>query len=275
MTTPLNHERSFERCLTLAALATLVIASMQVTCNTLFASGKLISNSVLDQGNRTAATSTNNFTAGSNLSHTISATGFSTTSVKPDKVALSLGVQTTNNTAKAALYANSLAMNRVLKALLAAGVKPNETGTSSFNISPNFNYSQGRNEITGFTVTNSIQVESSKIANVSEWIDAATAAGANTINYIDYTVSDKKLAETKSGLIKLAIDDAKNKASIAANALGLKLVGVKSISLNEFLPSQQPQLAQKLSPTEGGSGTPIIPGQQQVSEGVSMIFLTS
>lgn len=274
MNSPLNRERSFDKCLILVSIAMLLVASMPVTSNTLLASGKLISNSVLDQSKRTAATSTDNFTSGSNINRTISATGFATTSVKPDKVTLSLGVQTTNNTAKAALYANSLSINRVLKSLSAAGVKQNETSTSSFNVSPNLNYSQGRNEITGFTVTNSIQIESSKIANVSGWIDAAIAAGANTINYIDYTVSDKKLAETKSGLIKLAIDDAKNKASIAANALGLKVIGVKSISLNEFLPSPQPQLA-KLSPTEGGSGTPIIPGQQQVSESVSIVFLSS
>lgn len=274
MNTPLNRERSFDKCLILVSIAMLLVASMPITSNTLLASGKLISNSVLDQSKRAAATSTDNFTSGSNINRTISATGFATTSVKPDKVALSLGVQTTNNTAKAALYANSLSINRVLKSLSAAGVKQNETGTSSFNISPNLNYSQGRNVITGFTVTNSIQIESSKIANVSGWIDAAVAAGANTINYIDYTVSDKKLAETKSGLIKLAIDDAKNKASIAANALGLKVIGVKSISLNEFLPSPQPQLA-KLSPTEGSSGTPIIPGQQQVSESVSIIFISS
>jgi len=234
MNTPLNRERSFDKCLILVSIAMLLVASMPVTSNTLLASGKLISNSVLDQSKRTAATSTDNFTSGSNINRTISATGFATTSVKPDKVALSLGVQTTNNTAKAALYANSLSINRVLKSLSAAG----------------------------------------KIANVSGWIDAAIAAGANTINYIDYTVSDKKLAETKSGLIKLAIDDAKNKASIAANALGLKVIGVKSISLNEFLPSPQPQLA-KLSPTEGGSVTPIIPGQQQVSESVSIVFLSS
>ena len=270
-----TNEKSFDKCLILATLATLVVAGMYLTCNTLLASGKLISNSVLDQGKRTAAVSANNLTTGNNVSHTISATGFATASVKPDRVALSLGVQTTNNTAKAALDANSLSMNRVLKSLSAAGVKQNETGTSSFTITPNVNYSKGRNEIAGFTVTNSIQVESSKIANVSEWIDAATAAGANTIDYIDYTISDKKLAETKSGLIKLAIDDAKNRASIAANALGLKVIGVKSISMNEFLPSPQPQLAQKLSPTEGGSGTPIFPGQQQVSENVSIIFLAN
>jgi uncharacterized protein len=211
----------------------------------------------------------------SNNSHTLTVTGSATTSVKPDKVIVSLGVQTTNNTAKAALDTNSKSMNKVLEALLAAGVKQNETSTSSFSISPNYNYSQGRNIITGFTVTNSIQIESSKVANISKWLDTAISAGTNTVNSIDFTLSDKKLAEIKNGLIKLAIDDARNRANFAASASGLKVIGVRSISLNEFASTPQPMplALQKLSVPPPAGGTPIISGQQQVSESVSITFL--
>jgi uncharacterized protein YggE len=223
--------------------------------------------------NNTTSTTTN--VGISNISHTISVTGSATTSVKPDKVILSLGVQTTNNTAKTALDTNSKSMNKVLEALLAAGVEQNETSTSSFSISPNYNYSQGRNIITGFTVTNSLQIESSKIANVSEWLDTAISAGTNTVNSIDFTQSDKKLAEIKNGLIKLAIDDARNRANFAASALGLKVIGVRSISVNEFSSTPQPMpfALQKLSVPAPAGGTPIISGQQQVSESVSITFL--
>ena len=95
----------------------------------------------------------------------MSDSGTATTKVKPDKVTLVLGVETTNKTAKAALVTNSATMSRALNVLLSAGVKQNETSTSAFSISPNYNYSQGRNTITGFTVTNSIQIESSGINN--------------------------------------------------------------------------------------------------------------
>ena len=242
--------------------------------NIVYAGRQLISNPNPDLNkNTTANTSTN--VGISNISHTLSVTGSATTMVKPDKVILSLGVQTTNNTAKAALDTNSKLMNRVLEALLAAGVKQNETSTSSFNISPNYNYSQGRNIITGFTVTNSIQVESLKIANVSEWLDTAISAGTNTVNSIDFTQSDKKLGEIKNGLIKLAIDDARTKANFAASALGLKVMGVRSITMNEFASTPQPIpfALQKLSVPAPTGGTPIISGQQQVSESVRVTFL--
>ena len=271
-------KRNFFTAMSLTLVfAILVVPSIMVSRppdNIVYGVRQLISNPNPDQNKNTTAITTTNIGV-SNISHTISVTGSATTTVKPDKVILSLGVQTTNNTAKTALDSNSKSMNTVLEALLAAGVKRNETSTSSFNVSPNYNYSQGRNIITGFTVTNSIQVESSKIANVSEWLDTAISAGTNTVNSIDFTQSDKKLAEIKNGLIKLAIDDAKAKANFAASALGLKVLGVRSITVNEFASTPQPMPfgLQKLSVPAPAGGTPIISGQQQVSESVSITFL--
>jgi uncharacterized protein YggE len=72
----------------------------------------------------------------------------------------------------------------------------------------------------------------------------------------------------------------KGKANIAATALGLNVIGVKSInieSIGGFPPSPpQPFLAQetagKAAPT-GGPPTPIIPGEQEATSSVSIIFL--
>jgi uncharacterized protein len=208
---------------------------------------------------------------------TLSVPGSATAKVKPDKVILTLGVQTTNKTANAALSANSAAMNRVLNALLSAGVKQNETSTSAFSISPNYNYSQGRNIITGFTATNSIQIESSHINDTAKWIDTAIAAGANNVNNVVFTLSDIKLEETKNLLIKEAINNARSKADIAASTLGLKVVGVKSASVKEFATSPpQPLLTvQPYTATDGAAkiATPIISGQEQVSTNVRIVYL--
>lgn len=95
---------------------------------------------------------------------TRSVSGIASTKIKTDKIVLSLGIETTNKTANAALNANSKLMNKVLTVLKSEGVKENEISNSSFNISPNYNYSHTNNNssdtqgsITGFRVTNSIQ----------------------------------------------------------------------------------------------------------------------
>jgi uncharacterized protein len=221
-----------------------------------------------------------NITTDANI---LSVTGTVTTMVKPDKVTVSLGLETTNKTANAALTANSKTMNKVIDTLKAAGVKDNETSTSSFSIFPNYNYSQSSSSgttgrIIGFTVSNSIQIQSTDTTNISKWIDTALAAGANTVNRIDFTLSDKKLEETKNNLIKQAIESARAKADIVASAVGLKVVGIRSINLNEFAiqppfpPPPIPSTKQSLAAAEARP-TPIISGQQEVTINVGVIFL--
>src|SRR5918999_3302890 len=205
-----------------------------------------------------------------NSNSTLSVSGSAFTKVKPDRVVISIGVETTNKTAKASLDANSESMNKIISALRNSGVKENETSTSSFTISPNYNYTESGTilNITGFTVTNSVQIDSSNLANVSTWIDAAVASGANSINSIDFRISNKKLEDTRNMLIKDAIANAREKADIVSPELGLKVIGVKSITVGEFDYIQPPQpFMEKRFDAAAGAGaatTPILAGEQEV-----------
>jgi uncharacterized protein len=212
--------------------------------------------------------------------------GNAQTMVKPDKVILSLSVETTNKTANEALVANSKAMNNTLEALEAAGVKDNETSTSFFNISPNYNITQvdediepmEPRDIISYTVTNSITVNSFNLLNLSQWIDTAVQAGVNDISSIYFSLSDEKSELVKNDLLKQAVSNAKDKAGIAASALGLNVIGVKSINI-EGVEMVSPLAEQPLFSREAGVApqagppTPIIAGEQQVSTRVNILFL--
>jgi uncharacterized protein YggE len=208
--------------------------------------------------------------------NTLFVTGSATNQTKPDRVTVSLGVETTNSTAQAALSANSDLMSNVLDTLKAAGVQENETSTATFSITPNYNYSsdntQGR--LIGFTVSNSIQIESSNIERVATWIDGAVSAGANNVNNIYFSLSNKRLDDMKNSLLKDAIDSAKIKADIAASAAGLKVIGVKSIIVGEAGSSPPvPVYSAKALDGAAASPTPIISGQQEISASVSIVYL--
>lgn len=214
----------------------------------------------------------------SNNATIISTSGMASVNVKPDKVTFSLGIETTNKTANAALIANSKLMSRVIDTLKFTGVKDNESSTSSFNISPNYLRVGMKQNITGFTVTNYIKLVSSNTANVSKWIDVSISAGANIINDIHFSLSDKKLAEIKNTLIKSAINDALKKADITASTLGLRVAEVKSVNLNVPLYNLplSANLANPQSAVATGSNPTsplVLPGEQQVSEEVSIIVL--
>lgn len=209
---------------------------------------------------------------------TLFVTGSATTQTKPDKVTVSLGVETTNAKAKTALATNTELMNKIINALKIAGVSENETSTSSFTITPNRDYTIDKNQgkLVGFTVSNSIQIDSYNVNDSSEWIDISVSSGANNVNNIYFSVSDKKLEGIKNELLKEAIGNAGEKADIAASALRLKIDGIKTVNIDQATPFfTEPTLyTAEPSKIDGVSApTPIIPGEQQISMSVSIIFL--
>jgi uncharacterized protein len=223
--------------------------------------------------NETIANKENSFNT------TLSVSGNAITKISPDRVIISLGVETTDTTANDSLAANSLSMNRAISALRNLGLMENETRTSVFNIFPNYNFTESgtRLNITGFTVTNSIQIESSKTDNVSSWIDTAVAAGVNSINTIVFTISNGKLEDTKNMLIEEAISNARQTADIASAAVGLEIIGVESVVVEGFanIPPPEPFMAREAlaQPAGGPSPTPILAGEQQVSANVDIVYL--
>ena len=209
---------------------------------------------------------------------TLFVSGSVTTQTKPDKITLSLGVETTNMKAKAALTANSELMNKIINALQIAGVNENETSTSSFTITPNRDYSIDKNQgrLIGFTVSNSIQIDSHNVNDSSEWIDIAVSSGANTVNSIYFSVSDKKLDGIKNELLREAIENAREKADIAASALGLKVAGIRTVNIDQatpFFPGPIPYSAESLKSDAITPSTPIMAGEQQISLSVGIVFL--
>lgn len=206
--------------------------------------------------------------------NTVFVTGTATEKVEPDRVMATFAVETVDEAAGDALRANSEAMNAVLAALEEAGVEENETHTAYFSIYPTYNYTEfGAQELTGYTVTNSIMVESSNLSNVSDWIDAAVAAGANRVDSLSFTLSEERLDDIRGGLTQDAIDNARSKADALAQALDVEITGVKSASLFDF--HSPPVMPLSVSFAAGAAEsitTPIIPGDQTVTATVGVIY---
>ena len=218
-----------------------------------------------------------NKTHSESYNNTLYVSGIAMDKVKADLVTISVGVQSTNKSATDALISNSKIANEIISGLTASGVRENEISTSQYTIQPNYNYSESGNIIntTGFTVANILTIQSSNFNNISLWIDSAVSAGANTINGIDFRVSDQSLESVRNTLIEQAIVNAKQKADIAARAVGATIIGIKSIFINTDGFNPMPfneQIMQKALTSEVPS-TPIIPGEQEVTIAVQIAYL--
>ena len=233
-----------------------------------------------------------------NLS-TVSTSGTATTKVTPDMFSVVVGVQTNGTTAQEAVSRNANATARVIAALRGLGISENQIGTSSYSVSPIYEYMQQqqqpsqppcidiyprppgcepKQEIVGYSASNSITVTISVNANVNggQVIDASVQAGANNVNELYFFVSPARQEEIRDSLIRDAISNARQRANIAADAVGMIVSGVQSVNLNEVV---FPVFRSEVSATSAASGvsapTQILPGQQEVSTTVSIVYYLS
>jgi uncharacterized protein YggE len=166
---------------------------------------------------------------------------------KPDLAVFSAGVTTQGQTAAAALAENSRAMTRVIAALKAAGIAERDIQTSNLSISPVYT-DPNRDaimaarvsgqpyvppppqvpKIIGYQASNNVSVRQRDVAIFGKVIDSLAAAGANQINGPSFQMdqADPALDEARLDAIK----NARSRAELYAQATGLRIVRILSIS---------------------------------------------
>ena len=164
----------------------------------------------------------------------ISTTGTATTSVEPDLLVVTFGVETQEITAKESFDANTQFMNSTITAIQSVGITSDEISTSRFNIYPVYDgyedpiTKRWKQELTGYQVTNTITVETSKLDLAADIIDGAVTAGVNRVDDVSFTLSPEKHMHLKDDLIEKAILNAKAKAENALSPLDYSITGVKA-----------------------------------------------
>ena len=217
---------------------------------------------------------------------TISVTGMATTSVEPDLLVITFGVETQEITAKQALDTNSQTMTGIIDAISLTGIAEDEINTSRFNIYPVYEgyedpiTQRWKQDLTGYQVTNTITVETANLVLAADIIDGAVTAGANRVDNVSFAVSPDRHMQLKDDLIEEAIMNAQTKAEKALAPLNYSITGVKAVSLSEFggfppMPMFDMEFAQSMdrSSFASSSPTPVFSSDQDVSTTASVIFL--
>ncbi len=214
----------------------------------------------------------------------ISTTGTATTSVEPDLLVVTFGVETQEITAKESFDANTQFMNSTITAIQSVGITSDEISTSRFNIYPVYDgyedpiTKRWKQELTGYQVTNTITVETSKLDLAADIIDGAVTAGVNRVDDVSFTLSPEKHMHLKDDLIEKAILNAKAKAENALSPLDYSITGVKAVSLSEFgmyppVPIPMFNMAFDENMSRGASmPTPVFSSDQDVSTTANVVF---
>jgi uncharacterized protein YggE len=189
----------------------------------------------------------------------ITVTGTGTVQSVPDQAQFSLGVQTNGPTAREALAANSERMRRVLAALFAAGVAKGDVQTQDVSVSKSY-------PDDGYSADNSVSVTIRELTKAGSILDAASSAGANDVYGPTLSRSDEAGQQAKA--LRAAVDDARAKARVLAEAAGVRLGRATAINEN----GNEAEAYYRVALAKSSADAPIEPGRQRVQATVRLTF---
>jgi len=161
----------------------------------------------------------------SNRTTKVTVAGESTARVEPDTAVIVLGVVTQSAQALTAQQENARKSAAVAAAVKNIGGSGAETKTSDYTLQPQYDYRDNRlPKIIGYDARNSIIITMSDLKNVGGVIDAASQAGANSIESVSFIV--KQTSPARGQALAEATQQAMNKANSIAQALGGRVLRV-------------------------------------------------
>jgi uncharacterized protein YggE len=189
---------------------------------------------------------------------------------RPDMAIINLGVTTEGQTAAAALAENARRMTALTQALRRAGVAERDIQTSNVSVYPQQQYVEGQQpRITGYQANNSVTAKVRRIDNTGRVIDAAVAAGGNTVNGVSFSHADP---DAQLDIARRdAIAEARRRAELYANALAMRVNRIVSVSEGGGYAPPIPVAVERFA-AQDGAATPISPGEVETRVSVNVTF---
>lgn len=204
----------------------------------------------------------------------LNVTGRATVYAEPDTLTISFSVRNVDKDPSKALDANSAAMTKLMDALKALNLEADAVQTSMFSIGPEYHYDGREQQMIGYAVSNTVRVKTKQFKRAGEIITKGVNAGANQVDWIQFSLSD--LREPRNKAIAEATARARQNADVLAAAAGVEIKTVHRIDLDPAegaVVYRQPNRAMQFdAAVESGGSAPINPSDIEVTATVSVEY---
>ena len=204
----------------------------------------------------------------------VSVTGDAVVTSSPDTAILSLAVVTQNASASEAQAENATRSDAVVRAVRAAAGAGAEVKTGGYSLQPQYAYKEGAPpSITAYIARNSVVVTLSDLTKVGAVIDAASRAGANSVDGLSFTL--RRDAEVRAQALAGATRVALDKARVIAGALGGRVVRIVEVqeagAMRPPIPLQYERMESLKTMQADAAQTPIEPGSLETRAQVQLV----
>jgi uncharacterized protein YggE len=206
---------------------------------------------------------------------TIRVEGLGEAKAAPDEAFLTLAMDTLAPTAKAAAEDNARKMDKVIAALVQAGIPRKDLETNNYAVYPEYQPPVKPNEepkLRGYRVSNTVEVHVRELARVGALLDTALGAGANRVDGVRFGLSKPEVAQGEA--LRNAVERARQSAQVLASSLGVKLGPV--LDASTVTQPQRPLPVERFQARAAGNAedvtTPIQAQEQTVTATVTLVF---
>ncbi len=209
----------------------------------------------------------------------LTAHGHGEVKIKPDIARLTAEVTTQAKYQDKAVQDNAGKMTALLGVIKSLKIADKDIQTQGYSVEPQYDYGNGQSRLTGYQVTNSVEVTLRDLTQTGVLIDTITQAEVNrgvSFNGISYDLWDRAAAQDQA--LDAAVTDAMRRAHTMASVLGYGLGSVESLSDTEAVPVQPIFMArmQPMSPINALAAlpptTPISAQQITVTADVTIVY---
>lgn len=195
--------------------------------------------------------------------------------IPSDRARIDFMVETQAPTAQAAATQNADRMDRVVRALRAAGGQTVVVETGGYELQPVYRPVTRDNEIPtieAYRAVNHVRVRADDVTRVGALIDAGIGASANRIEGLSFEAKDPQPARIEA--LKQAVAKARAEAEAVAAAMGTVLGPPVEVNVNADYgyPPPMPMYRMQADMAQAAAPTPISPGEQVVRANVSIRY---
>jgi len=199
--------------------------------------------------------------------HSIVIIGEGKVTAVPDIASIQLGYSIVKKTVAEAQKDNTTKMNGMVEKLKKDfKIDPKDIKTLNYSISPQYDWTSGRQILKGYTVSQDLTVKVRDLDKVSLVLDAAGQVGMNQIGSLAFEIDQPE--KLKQEAREKAIAQAKEKAEALAKVVGVKLGKIVSFSeaANQApMPLYDNYRMMKESSAVGGASPAIEAGSNEIT----------
>jgi len=161
--------------------------------------------------------------SGGNQPSGITVSGEGKATGKPDIALITLGVSKEAVSVEAARSGAAASLDAMIKSMRDNGVAKDDIQTEQFSIQPEYDYSNNKQTLRGFRVTNVVSAKVRDIDKTSKVVDDAATAGGNDAQVQNIAFTIDKPDELKKQAREAAVADAKERAETLAATTGVSV----------------------------------------------------